>query len=88
MSLSTYDSIISNNGYNKFSYLNYQLKIKNQISSLIFYRNKRSRPITNNFACYLSFRSFYYFTGMTIEHLKSGKVISIDHKTILSFFFN
>ncbi|MEC7442596.1 MAG: hypothetical protein VYA19_07525, partial [Pseudomonadota bacterium] len=24
-------------------------------------------------------------TGMTVEYLKSGKVIAIDHKTILSF---
>ena len=70
----------------QFFYLSYQSKIKNQIFSLIFTCYKRSRPIANNFACYLSFCSFVgILTGMSVEYLKSGKLITIDHKTVLSF---
>ena len=88
MSLSTY-ATISLATMAAFSVFLSQLSIKNKRSNIFVNYlpaiNEADRLQTNLLVISLFVLFIGILTGMTVEYLKSGKVISIDHKTILSF---
>ena len=88
MSLSTY-ATISLATMAAFSVFLSQLLIKNKRSNIIVNFlpaiNEADRLQTILLVISLFVLFIGILTGMTVEYLKSGKVIAIDHKTILSF---
>ena len=88
MSLSTY-ATISLATMAAFSVFLSQLLIKNKRSYIIVNFlpaiNEADRLQTILLVVSLFVLFIGILTGMTVEYLKSGKVIAIDHKTILSF---
>ena len=88
MSLSTY-ATISLATMAAFSVFLSQISIKNKKSNIFVNFlpaiNEADRLQTILLVISLFVLFIGIFSGMTVEYLKSGKVIAIDHKTILSF---
>ena len=88
MSLSTY-ATISLATMAAFSVFLSQISIKNKKSNIFVNFlpaiNEADRLQTILLVISLFVLFIGIFTGMTVEYLKSGKLITIDHKTILSF---
>ena len=88
MSLSTYATISLATMAASSVFLS-QLSIKNKRSNIFINYlpaiNEADRLQTSLLVISLFVLFIGILTGMTVEYLKSGKVISIDHKTILSF---